>query len=124
MNTTVHNLLSPSARLVLGYVTDAMQNAEEMGGVEDTDDYLNLMASIKFECDRRIDAAKTNFGISKNPVVVDGKCYRLNDGVLQYTTQQTPGKWDDFAWETSTPHERGVAAQILSLLATQARLGL
>lgn len=52
--------LSPGAQWVLDEVIGAMQNAEEMGGTDGTDDYVALMERIKGECDTRIAAARAN----------------------------------------------------------------
>lgn len=41
-------------------VVSAMQNAEEMGGVKDTTEYIVLMNAIISECKTRISAARAN----------------------------------------------------------------
>ena len=56
MNTIEHQL-SGGARQILDNVKDAMQAAEELGGVDDTADYIHLMDYIIGECIGRIAAA-------------------------------------------------------------------
>ena len=45
--------LSSGATRIYAQVLQAMQNAEEIGGVYDEKDYLLLMTAIRDECDRR-----------------------------------------------------------------------
>jgi hypothetical protein len=49
---------SPRAEGILKGVLDAMQEAEELGGVADKQEYRELMCSIIQECTKRISAAK------------------------------------------------------------------
>jgi cobalamin biosynthesis Co2+ chelatase CbiK len=46
--------MSREAQRILRHVLDAMQDAEEMGGTESTDDYVKLMTAIQHECAQRI----------------------------------------------------------------------
>jgi len=58
--------LSAEAEEIFDKVIWELQNAEEMGGVEDDQDYLNLMEKIKTECEARIATCLANKGDSKN----------------------------------------------------------
>lgn len=71
--------LSEAARQRLREVLDAMQNAEEMGGVEGKADYDALMDAIIAECTKR-KAARGSL------VPLGERQYTLDDGDLQYTT--------------------------------------
>lgn len=50
-------LSAPAARVFTKFL-DAIQDAEEMGGVANTDDYKNLMARIIYEAHDRLEAIK------------------------------------------------------------------
>jgi len=50
--------LSPSAARIFTKFLDAIQEAEEMGGVVNTDDYKNLMNRIIYEAYDRLEAVK------------------------------------------------------------------
>ena len=46
--------LSKYAEIILKNTLDALQDAEEMGGVRDMDDYIALMKAVKEEVQKRI----------------------------------------------------------------------
>ena len=46
--------------LIYNNVMEAMQEAEELGGVENLRDYIQLMMDISNECQERIEAALSN----------------------------------------------------------------
>jgi len=46
--------------LIYNNVMEAMQEAEELGGVENLGDYIQLMKDIQNECQERIEAALSN----------------------------------------------------------------
>jgi hypothetical protein len=50
--------LSPSAAAIFAKFLDAIQDAEEMGGVSNAEDYKNLMARIIYEANSRLEASK------------------------------------------------------------------
>jgi len=50
--------LSPAASCIFGKFLDAIQDAEELGGVADTADYKNLMSLIVYAAHGRWEAAK------------------------------------------------------------------
>lgn len=52
--------LSVGAAMIYEKVLNEMQEAEEMGGVRDTQDYLNLMQAIIAECEQRAATAVLN----------------------------------------------------------------
>jgi hypothetical protein len=51
------NKLSPSATDILNRITSVLQDAEEMGGVRDDDDYLLLMEKVATLASSRYNAA-------------------------------------------------------------------
>lgn len=53
-------MLSDGAQAIFKEVLDAMQNAEEIGGVASKADYVSLMTSIIQECSKRIDTCVAN----------------------------------------------------------------
>ncbi|CAB4121830.1 hypothetical protein UFOVP26_33 [uncultured Caudovirales phage] len=52
--------LSYGASVIYEQVLNAMQEAEEMGGVKDDQDYINLMQAIVAECEERAAVAALN----------------------------------------------------------------
>lgn len=56
------NKLSPGAEEILNQVLAAMQDAEELGGTDGTDDYLALMERIAEEAVKRHSAANSERG--------------------------------------------------------------
>lgn len=52
--------LTGSAPMILQHAIDAMQCADELGGVEDTDEYIALMAHIAAEATDRAATAARN----------------------------------------------------------------
>lgn len=51
--------LSAAASSILKNVLDAMQEADELGGIQDHEDYANLMQAIADEALKRKRAAET-----------------------------------------------------------------
>ncbi len=58
--------LSQGAALILSETLDVLQNAEELGGVDDTEDYVLLMTIVIAECQKRIQGASTHPEESSN----------------------------------------------------------
>ena len=52
--------LSHQAQSILNKVLNEMQQAEEIEGVKDENDYLNLMESIRFEAQKRFNNCVDN----------------------------------------------------------------
>ena len=50
-------ILSYSASVTLENVLEELQQAEELEGCENLNDYINLMLAISAECNARIEAA-------------------------------------------------------------------
>jgi len=51
------NQLSPETQLIKNKILRAMQNAEELGGVKDTREYIQLMMELQKEIADRIECA-------------------------------------------------------------------
>jgi len=46
-------------------VLEAMQEADELGGIEDPNDYLNLMEAIRYEAVKRYNNCADNMEVNK-----------------------------------------------------------
>ena len=57
--TTTRKQLTRGSALILEETLNVLQSADELGGCDDTEDYILLMATVMAECRKRIRGARS-----------------------------------------------------------------